>query len=473
MARRATYTSQPAVPAAVLQRYRIMLAVIAGSLSVSEGARQLKLSRPRFHSLLHRGLTGFVTAIEPQRPGRPSRAATEKALTQANARLRRENARLAARVQQTRRLLEIAAASLPRRATATRSRTRPTAKRRAAAPATSDEPGPAHRLATVQSLRRHGLTVMLAAAVVGISARTVRRWQGRARRSEPLRRAHRIGPRAPVSHERATVVRHLVRELHGLIGAEALRQSVPGISRREAAAVKRATLIELEKERRQRATRIVVTQPGVLRGVDGLHITTTDRPRHVLVVADGSIPYRTGVYMSARYDGAAVATLLARDFLTHGPPLVCRLDRAKAHGVGAVHEVLTAHRVLVLHGPAHYPAFYGQLERQNREHRQWLEWLGRCTPAALGVASEFMLDVLNGRWRRRSLAWATAEELWQQRRPLDVDRAELADEVRERSQRLVAELAGHGDVTILATRLAIEQALINRGLLRRVLGGWC
>lgn len=25
--------------------------------------------------------------------------------------------------------------------------------------------------------------------------------------------------------------------------------------------------------------------------------------------------------------------------------------------------------VLVLHGPPHHPRFYGQLERQNREHR--------------------------------------------------------------------------------------------------------
>jgi hypothetical protein len=328
-------------------------------------------------------------------------------------------------------------------------------------------------LAAVQALRQQGLPAMLAAAVVGVSGRTVRRWQGRARRAEPLVRTYPRGLRRPVAPERATAAQQLVRELHGLIGAEALRQSVPGISRREAATVKQATLIELEQARRQQATRIEITQPGVVRGLDGLHVATTERAQHLLVVADGCIPYRTSSTVTPRYDGVAVATLLERDFRTHGAPLICRLDRAGAHRVGLVREVLAAHRVLVLHGPPHYPSFYGQLERQNREHRQWLERLGRCAPAVLGGVSQVMIGVLNTRWRRRRLAWATAAEVWQHRRPLVVDRTELAAEVYERSHRLASELAGRGDVAILATRLAIEQALINRGLLRRVVGGWC
>ena len=48
--------------------------------------------------------------------------------------------------------------------------------------------------------------------------------------------------------------------------------------------------------------------------------------------------------------------------------LVVRMDRAKAHRAPRVTALLDAHKVLVLHGPPRYPRFYGQLERQNREH---------------------------------------------------------------------------------------------------------
>ena len=73
-----------------------------------------------------------------------------------------------------------------------------------------------------------------------------------------------------------------------------------------------------------------------------------------------------------RYDGEAVADILRRDFDTFGAPLVLRMDRATAHDVPAVRELLAQQGVLALHGPSYYARYYGQLERQNREHRQWL-----------------------------------------------------------------------------------------------------
>src|SRR5262249_59813378 len=119
------------------------------------------------------------------------------------------------------------------------------------------------------------------------------------------------------------------------------------------------------------------------------------------------------------YDGRAVAEVLQRDFETCGPPVVLRLDRATAHDVPPVRELLETHRVLALHGPAHYARYYGQLERQNAEHRQWLA----VTPEPVDI--DAMMATLNGRWRRSTLGWHTAQELWESRPVIDVDRQAL------------------------------------------------
>ncbi len=471
------YTAAPQVAAPVVARYQTMLAVLGGALTVSEGARTLGLSRPRFQTLLHRGLTGFVTALEMKAPGRPRRPPREVTLAEEHARLRRENTRLRAQVAQTGRLLQLASASLTARSQAqSRPRGRAPAKRPAASPEAPSEPEPDVRqahLTAVGELRARGLPLTLAAAVVGASVRTVKRWAGRAQRGEPLIQAHPVGRRPAVASALAHRVVALVRDLHGLIGAEALRHAVPGVSRREAATLKQATVRDLARTRRAAAARIEITVPGVLRGVDGMHVATPGGPGHVLVAADGCVPYRTSLQAAARYDGATVADFLAGDFARHGAPLVCRLDRARCHDAPAVHDVLRAHAVLALHGPPHCPRFYGQLERQNREHRGWLGAAGPIAPAALAGVMTQLEETMNGRWPRRGLLWQTPDERWRQRPVLPDDRRALREEVMERRTRIQRHLTVHGKPADFAERLAIEQALTARGYLRRVPEGWC
>src|SRR5690349_24208363 len=43
------------------------------------------------------------------------------------------------------------------------------------------------------------------------------------------------------------------------------------------------------------------------------------------------------------------------------------------HTAEPVLSVLRAHRVLLLQGPAYHARYYGQLERQNLDHRRWCE----------------------------------------------------------------------------------------------------
>lgn len=160
--------------------------------------------------------------------------------------------------------------------------------------------------------------------------------------------------------------------------------------------------------------------------------------------------------------------MLRDDFARHGAPLVMRMDRASAHDAPPVLDVLREHEVLLLHGPVRYPQYYGQHERQNREHRAWLASIDWVTEADL----EAMIRALNERWPRPALAWRTAAAVWSASRPPRTCRRELRVEVVRRTALLRARcrptLAGRR----LAERLAIEQALEDRGLVRRIPGGW-
>jgi len=272
----------------------------------------------------------------------------------------------------------------------------------------------------------------------------------------------------PLSLVACSEASRLVQDTHGLIGAEALRRSVAGLTRRAAATIKSDTCRLMEHERRAGAERVRIVAPGILRGFDAMALDNPGRGEsHVLIAADGCVPFRTSWVVAPRYDGRAVSDILRRDFDTFGAPLVLRLDRASSHDVLAVRELLDEHRVLALHGPSYYPRYYGQLERQNREHR---EWLAR-SPGPLDL--DTMMAALNGLWRRSTLGWQTAQDSWKARPRIAVDRQALADDVNERAARLRASLNAASPPQDLAWRLAVKHALIARGLLRVEKGGWC
>lgn len=265
----------------------------------------------------------------------------------------------------------------------------------------------------------------------------------------------------------------LVRSLKGQVGAEALRRSVPGLSRRQAAWVKAEALTAMERERKDRLTRIRVTTPGVVRGFDGMHLKGAGGAMHALFSADAAVPYRTSVTVGPHYDIGLVERALSSDIRLNGAPLVYRMDRARCHDAPAVRELLARHKILVLHGPPRCPRFYGQLERQNREHRAWDDEIARLPSQNIEPCLEEMLEAVNRLWRRRTLAWRSAFEAWSTRKPLQVDRTALREEVSERAARIAQQLQCRGKPADLAERLAIEQALESRGYLRREIGGWC
>lgn len=107
-----SYTALPAIPPELAPRYDVMMAVISGQLTVSEGARRLGLSRNHFQTLLHRGLGALITEISPKDGGRPPIPAREKQLEEEAGRLRLENERLNRRVETAERILGLASGML-------------------------------------------------------------------------------------------------------------------------------------------------------------------------------------------------------------------------------------------------------------------------------------------------------------------------------------------------------------------------
>ena len=116
-----SYVSTPRVPSELLPRYRAVLEVLSGTLTVSEGARRLGLSRNHFQTLMHRGLSGLLEALEKKPAGRKAPGPRERELLEAKARMQREIDRLVRQVETTDRLLGIAKGFLSgRRGTRTR-----------------------------------------------------------------------------------------------------------------------------------------------------------------------------------------------------------------------------------------------------------------------------------------------------------------------------------------------------------------
>lgn len=465
-----SYTPVPVVPPEMMQRLAAIVEVLAGIKTVSEAARSLGLSRNHFQTILHRGVEGLVDAITPKEAGRPAKPEAIASLEAEVARLKRENAHLQERVGSTDRLLEVASGLLHGRIRARQTRTR---KTKESSGEGSDDPEPERVLAGVEEMRRLGLSAPLAAAVAGAHPATVRRWKARERCHLPLvlrRAAQRLVCVAP---ETAEKVKHIVRTLHGLVGADSLRHSVSGISRRQAARLKAETLTEMERSRKAALTRVSVTAPGVLRGMDGVYFHSADGPVWALFSADGAVPYRTSVKTGQHYDAELVAKAIAADIEKNDAPIVYRVDRAAAHDAPQARAVLESNRVLVLHGPPRYPCFYGQHERQNREHRAWAGTLAQLSRDEIEPCLLEMLAGVNELWRRRTLGWATASEMWNQRPRLDVDRQALREEVQERTARIARALERRGKPADLAERLAIEQTLELKGYLRKEPGGWC
>jgi hypothetical protein len=455
--RKKSYTKKAHPSAEQLRRYKVVLRALTGEITMIEGARCLGVSRPRFQDIVNRGEVGLLREIGPKDPGRPAKSEEQKRLEE----LESENRDLREATQEAEKTLELVSDLVKEMSGKGES---------SLAGGLCDEEGeePSQRsLVCALMARARGYIARLAKAL-GISERTLRRWQ---------RSPERTQDRPGVATGLECKVVELVRASRGLIGVASMHKSVPGISRRQVSEIKKREVRDMEKQRRREATRLRVKAPGVLRGFDQLYVPSTVGNRIALWSMDGCIPYRTSVHLASAYDGENVLEAISRDIELNGAPYVLRMDNDSAHKVQPVRDLLAEHGVLILHGPPRYPQYYGQTERQNEEHRAWLKAGRLLTEDSIEPDLQQAMYALNCLWRRRTLGWCTAAELWAKRPALEIDRDELNGEVTERAQRILRKLEKKYDTTKdanhLAWRLAIEQVLEKRGLIEQVKAGWC
>jgi transposase-like protein len=110
-----SYTSLPVVPPEMAERYRIVMEVLSGALSVSEGARKAGLSRNHFQTLVHRASAGIIQGLSPKDAGRPPMPVRERKLWLETRRLEKEKERLLQRAHISDRLLGVATSLLHNR----------------------------------------------------------------------------------------------------------------------------------------------------------------------------------------------------------------------------------------------------------------------------------------------------------------------------------------------------------------------
>lgn len=464
------YTKMPEVPEDVAKRLESVTRVMADRSSITAEAKSLGISRVAMQTLVHRAVQGMIAGVTPRRPGPIPTPESEAALREENERLRRDLRTAQTKSEMAERFLSVAGDLIRGRSGPSRSPA--TSPSKTTTTTESEDDGDGERrvrlAAAVVLLGEVPLPVI--ASTVGTSTSSLFRWRRRARIGEPLAGPRGGGaPAAPCVAQRARV-EALVRSSHGIVGADALRVAVPGVSRRAALRIKRATCTAMERERVEASGRVEVTMPGVVRGFDAMHLAAAEGKRYALIAADGAIPFRTSALLVEHYDEANVLRALERDFAANGPPLVLRMDRASCQSTPRVRQMLASSHVLLLRGPAHHPGYYGQHERQHRDHRAWLDAMGATTSAELDGALDEMLNVMNEDLPRRALGWNTPRVLWTRRPVLADNREELEQEVQDRMTRIAEDLrrtgVGEKAAADRAERYAVESALVRRGYLR-------
>jgi hypothetical protein len=129
--------------------------------------------------------------------------------------------------------------------------------------------------------------------------------------------------------------------------------------------------------------------------------------------------------------------------------------------------------VLPLCGPARYPCFYGQMERMNLEHREWMSLGPELTYGNIGKELNEMCRVLNTVTIRPILEYRSAAAVWADRVSPSIDRRELLSEVYDVATDRYEELGQGKGNELNAWRYAAESALTRRGLMSIETGAWC
>lgn len=307
------------------------------------------------------------------------------------------------------------------------------------------------------------MTAPVAAARLGLTPRTLQRWEQW--RCSGRRRGRGRGRPARCS-DRATRQRllGLLALLGPHVGVPTLQAQLPDMPRREVQDLVRRYRRVWRRRHRQFLRVLHWQRPGTVWAIDFAEPPAPVEGcyPHLLAVRDLASGQQLAWLPVADETAETVAAALQALFREHGAPLVLKSDNGSAFIAEELTAVLAAWGVWQLRSPPEWPQYNGACEAgigsmKTRTHHQ---------AAAAGRPGEWACDDAEAARRQANETarpWGaggpTPEDAWGQRRPITPEeRAAFAATVRQAQQQ-----ARGGTAAI--DRAAISQALEKYGLL--------
>jgi transposase InsO family protein len=322
-----------------------------------------------------------------------------------------------------------------------------------------------------------GLSLPEAAARLGLSPRTLERWEAAWQRDRLRARSRGRPAQRSAPHLRSRALA-LIGLLGVRVGVPTLQALCPGMARREVADLLRRYRRVWRRKRRLLARILHWTRPGAVWAID---FSEPPLPiegcfDRLLAVRDLASGYQL-LWLPVRDESAVTAAAaLERLFREHGAPLVLKSDNGSAFLAGEFGELLARWKVWQLFSPPRLPRYNGSCEAgigsmKARTHHQ---------AAQRGYAGQWTCEDAEGaRLQANETArpWGvlgpTPQQAWQRRQPLGVEERGAFAETARRLEREAREEQGYppegplGQVAQAAVlRAALRRALVAHALLR-------
>jgi len=331
-------------------------------------------------------------------------------------------------------------------------------------------------LACVRLGRRRGQSLMEQATDLGISDRTLRRWQRRWQDDHLDIRPRGRPPRHATRRERQALLA-LFNVLGPHVGLPTLQCHFPGVARGELIELQRRWRYALHRRRNLLLYQLHWRRAGAIWAADHAHPPTAidGHFSRLLLIRDLPSSYQLAGLPTLGEDGEGLRRLLDSLVRWYGAPLVLKADNGGAFTAEATREWADQHGVLLLISPPRTPKYNGSAEAgigsiKTRAHYQSVRhgrpghWTCDDVEAAVQQANETARP--RGRWG------PTPAEMWSQRLPIgETERRQFQRTYRRRYVRECQQRGLPWSVEVQRSerlsidRVAISQALIEHGYL--------
>ena len=309
------------------------------------------------------------------------------------------------------------------------------------------------------------------ATVMGVAAKSLKRWTVRQQTGSPDPASQRGRPEAiPKDLQMKIRTQYLAR--YKQWGPQVLADWVwrKGWGRYSAGTLARIIAdLQPPPEPKEPPRRYVITAPQVMWSEDGTDFKEQRRKREFLILQDECARYKVNTRL---VDGPAtsgdVYAYLKAAFEKHGPPLVLKHDGGSIFHEEGVEALLEEHHVISLTSPPHYPKFNGKMERTVRDVKSYERAMRPCNPdLALKERLTETIRDLNDERPRPMLGGRTAKEVYEQDRIPLIERKRFYEEVLQLEHTLIKDAASRQQQR-QARQQAVELVLLQHGYMKEL-----